>query len=48
MNNISQSEVLLQDATNEVGCFLRKYQVSDILKRCNGYSDGGVCRAIHQ
>ena len=37
MNTISQSEILLQDATNEVGSFLRKYQVSDILKQCNGY-----------
>ncbi len=41
MNTISQSEVLLQDATNEVGSFLRKYQVSDILKRCNGYKQKG-------
>ena len=41
MNTISQSEVLLQDATNEVGSFLRKYQVSDILKQCNGYKQKG-------
>ena len=37
MNTISQFEILLQDATNEVGSFLRKYQVADILKQCNGY-----------
>ena len=37
MNTISQSEILLQDAANEVGAFLRKYHVSDILKQCNGY-----------
>ena len=41
MNNISQSEILLQDATNEVGQFLRKFQVSDILKQCNGYKQKG-------
>ena len=41
MNTISQSEVLLQDATNEVGSFLRKYQVSVILKQCNGYKQKG-------
>ena len=41
MNTISQSEMLLQDATNEVGSFLRKFQVSDILKRCNGYKQKG-------
>ena len=41
MNNISQSEVLLQDAMSEVGSFLRKYQVSDILKQCNGYKQKG-------
>lgn len=41
MNTISQSEVLLQDATNEVGNFMRKYQVSDILKQCNGYKKKG-------
>ena len=41
MNTISQSELLLQDATNEVGSFLRKYQVSDILKQCNGYKQKG-------
>ncbi|SCW84143.1 hypothetical protein SAMN02910400_02706, partial [Lachnospiraceae bacterium C10] len=41
MNTISQSEILLQDATNEVGSFLRKYQVSDILKQCNGYKQKG-------
>ena len=41
MNTISQSEILLQDATNEVGAFLRKYHVSDILKQCNGYKQKG-------
>ena len=41
MNNISQSDILLQDATSEVGKFLRKYQVSDILKQCNGYKQKG-------
>ena len=41
MNTISQSEILLQDANNEVGAFLRKYQVSDILKQCNGYKQKG-------
>ena len=41
MNTISQSEILLQDATNEVGSFLQKYQVSDILKQCNGYKQKG-------
>ena len=41
MNTISQSEILLQEATNEVGSFLRKYQVSDILKQCNGYKQKG-------
>ena len=41
MNNISQSEIFLQDATNEVGAFLHKYQVSDILKQCNGYKQKG-------
>ena len=41
MNTISQSEILLQDATNEVGAFLRKYQVSNILKQCNGYKQKG-------
>ena len=41
MNTISQSEILLQDATNEVGAFLRKYQVSTILKQCNGYKQKG-------
>ena len=41
MNTISQSEILLQDATNEVGSFLRKYQVPDILKQCNGYKQKG-------
>lgn len=41
MNTISQSEILLQDATNEVGKFIRKYQISDILKQCNGYKQKG-------
>ena len=41
MNTISQSEILLQDANNEVGAFLRKYKVSDILKQCNGYKQKG-------
>ena len=41
MNTISQSEILIQDAANEVGSFLRKYQVSDILKQCNGYKQKG-------
>ena len=41
MNTISQSEILLQDATNEVGSFFRKYQISDILKQCNGYKQKG-------
>ena len=41
MNTISQSELLLQDATNKVGSFLRKFQVSDILKQCNGYKQKG-------
>lgn len=41
MNTIPQSAILLQDATNEVGSFLRKYQVSDILKQCNGYKQKG-------
>ena len=41
MNTISQSEILLQDATNVAGSFLRKYQVSDILKQCNGYKQKG-------
>ena len=41
MNTIPQSETLLQDATNEVGHFLHKYRVSDILKRCNGYKQKG-------
>ncbi|MCR5238273.1 MAG: transposase [Lachnospiraceae bacterium] len=41
MNTISQSEMLIQDATNEVGSFLRKYRVSDILKQCNGYKQKG-------
>lgn len=41
MNTISQSEILRQDATNEAGSFLRKYQVSDILKQCNGYKQKG-------
>ena len=41
MNIISQSEILLQEVTNEVGAFLRKFQVSDILKQCNGYKQKG-------
>lgn len=41
MNTISQSEILLQDANNEAGNFLRKFQVSDILKQCNGYKQKG-------
>lgn len=41
MNTISQSEILLQDANNEVGNFLRKFQVADILKQCNGYKQKG-------
>ena len=41
MNIISQSEILLQEVTNEVGAFLRKIQVSDILKQCNGYKQKG-------
>lgn len=41
MNTISQTEALLQDATNEVGSFVQKYQVSDLLKRCNGYKKKG-------
>ena len=41
MNTIPQSETFLQDATNEVGHFLHKYRVSDILKRCNGYKQKG-------
>ena len=41
MNTISQSEILLQDATNEVGAFLHKFHVSDILKQCNGYKQKG-------
>ena len=41
MNTISQTEVLIQDAMNEVGTFLRKYQVADILKQCNSYKQTG-------
>lgn len=41
MNTISQSEILLQDATKEVGYFLHRFQVSSILKRCNGYKQKG-------
>lgn len=41
MNTISQSEILLQDATNEVGYFLHRFQVSKILKQCNGYKQKG-------
>ena len=41
MNTISQSEILLQEATNEVGHFLRRFQVSEILKQCNGYKQKG-------
>lgn len=41
MNTISQSEILLQDATKEVGYFLHRFQVSSVLKRCNGYKQKG-------
>ena len=34
-------KVLLQDATKEVGYFLHRFQVSSILKRCNGYKQKG-------
>ena len=41
MNTISQSELLLQDATNEVGAFLRRFKVADTLKQCNAYKQKG-------
>lgn len=41
MNTISQSEILLQDATNGVSDFLHRFQVSSILKQCNGYKQKG-------
>ena len=41
MNTISQSEILLQDATKEVRYFLHRFQVSSFLKRCNGYKQKG-------
>lgn len=41
MNNISQSELLLQDANNQVGSFLKQFKVSDIFKQCNGYKQKG-------
>ena len=47
MNTIPQSETLLQDATNEVGHFLHKYRVSDILRRCNGYKQKGFFEKYH-
>ena len=41
MSIIPQSEILFQDASNEVGSFFCKYHVSDILKQCNGYKQKG-------
>ena len=41
VNNISQSEILMQDATNEVGRFLHIFKVSDIMKQCNAYKQKG-------
>ena len=41
MNTISQSEILLQDATKDVGYFLHRFQVSSVLKKCNGYKQKG-------
>lgn len=41
MNNISQSEILLQDASNSVSSFLHRFKVSDILRQCNGYKQKG-------
>ncbi len=41
MNNISQSEILLQNAANEVRLFLQRFKVSAILKQCNGYKQKG-------
>jgi len=41
MNTISQSEILMQDANNQVSHFLHKFKVSDLLKQCNGYKQKG-------
>ena len=41
MNTISQTDALLQDASNEVSRFLHQYKVSDILKQCNAYKQKG-------
>lgn len=41
MNNISQSEILPQDANNKVNHFLQKFHVAEILKQCNGYKQKG-------
>ena len=41
MNTISQSEILLQDVNNEVGNFLHRFHVADILKQCNAYKQKG-------
>ncbi len=41
MNNISQSEILLQDANNEIFTFLAKFKISDLLKQCNAYKKKG-------
>jgi len=42
MNNISQSDMLLQDANNEVSRFITKFRVGDILKKCNAYKQKGI------
>ena len=42
MNNISQSDMLLQDANNEVSRFITKFRVGDILKNCNAYKQKGI------
>lgn len=42
MNNISQSDMLLQDANNEVSRFITRFKVGDILKKCNAYKQKGV------
>lgn len=41
MNNISQSEILLQDANNEIFTFLTMFKISDLLKQCNAYKKKG-------
>ena len=40
-NHISQTDILLQDASNEVNRFFHRFQVSDILRQCNAYKQKG-------